>query len=281
MKFGVGIPTCTAGMMYPPPFASAEEVVRVALEAEQLGYYEVAGNDHLSTQRYVREAFSHPPDFFEPLITLSYIAAQTSVLRLMTGVIVLPSRQPVVLAKQVATLDQLSGGRLILGVGLGAYREEFEAAMPDLSSAPRASLLREGIDALRVLFTERRASYVGRYHRFRDVEMYPKPQQNPLPIYSSANSDGAIRRAALQCEGWLPAGINPARLREGRQKLRTIAAAAGRDPDQIVIAPQLTVCLGRTTEEARDRFEHSQLYHHLLSLARSTMRDIPASTHIE
>src|SRR3954471_9349899 len=105
MKFGVEVPTCTAGMMHPARFATIGEVIDIAVEAEQLGYYDVGGNDHLSTQRYVRDAWSSPPDYFEPLITLSNIAARTSVLRLTTGILVLPMRQPVLAAKQIATLD--------------------------------------------------------------------------------------------------------------------------------------------------------------------------------
>ena len=75
MKFGVEIPTCTAGMMYPVPFATAQDVIRVAVEAEQLGYHDVGGNDHLSTQQYVRRAWASPPDYFEPLTVLANVAA--------------------------------------------------------------------------------------------------------------------------------------------------------------------------------------------------------------
>src|SRR5438477_9305489 len=99
MKFGVETPTCTAGMMYPVPFATIDQVVDVALEAEQLGYFDVAGNDHLSTQQYVRDAWPVPPDYFEPLVVLAAVAAKTSVLRLTTGILVLPMRSPVLLAK--------------------------------------------------------------------------------------------------------------------------------------------------------------------------------------
>src|SRR3954452_11962141 len=99
MRFGVETPNCLAGMMYPVPFATPKEVVDVALEAEQLGYYDVGGNDHLSTQQYVRDAWQTPPDYLEPLITLSNIAARTSVLRLTTGILVLPMRDPVLAAK--------------------------------------------------------------------------------------------------------------------------------------------------------------------------------------
>src|SRR5690625_2145204 len=114
MKFGVGLPTATAGMMYPTSFASVNDIVDIAVEAEQLGYFDVAGNDHITTQQYVREAYSVPPDFFEPLVTYGFISARTSVLRLMTGILVLPMRQPVLLPKQLSTLDQLSNGRIIV-----------------------------------------------------------------------------------------------------------------------------------------------------------------------
>jgi probable F420-dependent oxidoreductase len=274
MKFGVGLPTCTAGMLYPVPFASAQDIVRVAVEAEQLGYYEVAGNDHFTTQRYVRETFADPPDFFDPLITYAYCAAKTSVLRLMTGIIVVPMRHPVVLAKQLATLDRFSDGRLLVGAGIGAYREEFESAFPDLASVRRGDLMRESLVALRLLFEERRASFDGEHIRFSDVEMYPKPVQNPLPIYSAGNADGAIRRAAELCEGWLPAALSLEGIAAGKEKLESWARAAGRDPSEIVIAPQLIVCVGESSDEARNIFKRSQVYHHLISLQQSTLKGV-------
>jgi alkanesulfonate monooxygenase SsuD/methylene tetrahydromethanopterin reductase-like flavin-dependent oxidoreductase (luciferase family) len=150
MKFGVDVPTCLAGMAYPVPFATATDVVRIAMEAEQLGFHEVSGNDHLSTQRFVRQAWSSPPDYFEPLMMLATIAAKTSVVRLGTGILVLPMRDPVLLAKQVATLDHISGGRVMLAVAPGGYRDEFEAVAPHLANANRADLMVEGIESLRV-----------------------------------------------------------------------------------------------------------------------------------
>jgi probable F420-dependent oxidoreductase len=261
-------------MMYPVPFASKDDIVRVAIESEQLGYYEVAGNDHFTTQRYVRETFADPPDFFDPLITYAYCAAKTSVLRLMTGIIVVPMRHPIVLAKQLSTLDQCSDGRLIVGAGIGAYREEFEACFPELAGVRRADLMRESLEALRVLFEERNASYAGEHIRFHDVEMFPKPVQKPLPIYSSGNSDGAIRRAAQIADGWLPAGISADRIGAAKEKLARYAAEVGRDPSTIAIAPQLIVCIGEDAEEARRTFERSQLYHHLVSLQQSTLRNV-------
>lgn len=280
MKFGVGLPTCTAGMMYPVPFATPTEIVRVAIEAEQLGYYEVAGNDHINTQRYVRATWPDPPDFYEPLITYAYCAAHTSVLRFVTGVVVLPMRHPVLLAKQVATLDRFSNGRLILGVGIGAYREELEAAYPDLAPVPRAELMSEGMAALRILFRERRASFAGNHYRFHDLEMFPKPLQDPFPIYSSGNAEGAIERAARYGQGWLPAGLGPDRIRDGKAKLERYARAAGRDPSEIEIALQLIVCLGDDEGKAREKFEGSQLYHHLVSLQQSTLKGIDVETYV-
>lgn len=279
MKFGVGLPTCTGGMMYPVPFARPDDLLRVTLEAEELGYYAVMGNDHLTTQQYVRTTYPDPPDFFEPLITYAYCAARTTRIRLMTGVIVLPVREPVLLAKQVATLDQLSGGRVILGVGVGAYREEFEATHPHQRQAVRGELVEEGIRALRALFTERRASFAGRYIAFDDVEMYPKPLQDPLPIFSGGNAAGSIRRAAELCQGWIPAGIGPEQIAAGREQLFRYATQAGRDPHAISIAPQLVVSIGHTAEEARETFIHSQLYEHLVSLQQSTLKGVDTSTY--
>jgi probable F420-dependent oxidoreductase len=280
MRFGVALPTCTEGMLYPIPFAAPDDVVRVAIEAERLGYYAVMGNDHLTTQAYVRKRWPDPPNFFEPLITYAYCAPSTTTIRFMTGVIVLPMRQPVVLAKQVATLDQFTGGRVILGLGVGAYREEYEATQPLLKSVARSDLLEEGIQSLRLLFTERRATYHGRHYQFEDVEMFPKPLQNPLPIYSAGNAEGSIRRAAEMCEGWLPAAMGPERIRQGREKLEAYAQAAGRDGRAVEIAPQLVVCVGKTAEAAEQHFKRSQVYEHLLSLQQSTLKGFDIDSYV-
>src|ERR1700721_3006193 len=123
-----GLPTGMEGMMYPIPFSEPEAVLRVARHAERLGYHSVWGNDHMTTQNYVRAEFPTPPRFWEPLITYAWLAAATTTLRFGTGILVLPMRRDIVVtAKQIATLDHLSGGRLEIGVGIGAYREEFEA----------------------------------------------------------------------------------------------------------------------------------------------------------
>ncbi len=280
MRFGVAIPTCTEGMIYPIPFAGPDDIVALAVEAEHLGYDEVMGNDHLTTQRYVRARWDAPPNYYEPLIALTACAAATSAIGLMTGVIVLPMRDPILLAKQAATLDRFSHGRLVLGVGVGAYREEMEATYPDRKDAPRSAWVDDSIRALRALFTERRVDFAGDWIRFTDVEMYPKPQQDPLPIYAAGNAEGSIRRAAVWGQGWLPAAVGPSRIADGRAKLRAYAEEAGRDPDAIEIAPQLVACIGRTTEEAEERFRASQVYEHLVSLQSSTLKGFDVSSYV-
>lgn len=280
MKFGVALPTCTEGMIYPIPFATPEEVVGVAVEAERLGYHSVMGNDHMTTQNYVRKRWPDPPNFYELLLTYAFCAARTTRIRLMTGVIVMPMRQPVLLAKQVATLDRLSKGRVILGVGVGAYREEFEATQVRLRDVPRWELLEEGLQCLRLLFNERRASFHGKHYEFEDVESFPKPVQDPLPIFSAGNAEGSIRRAAQLCEGWLPAALGPEKLSQGRERLYEYALAAGRDVAAIEIAPQLIVCIGRTEEEAERDFKRSQAYEHLVSLQRSTLKGFDIDSYV-
>ena len=190
MKFGVSLPTCVEGMAYPIRFADERDLIELGVEAEQLGFDSVLVNDHYSTMPYVREQFTDPPRFYEPLTSLAFLAARTSRIRMMTGVVVMPMREPVLLAKQVATIDQLSGGRLTLGVGVGAYRAEFESVHPDLAGAARGELVDEGIRALTVLFSERVSEFSGQHFRFTDVELYPKPRQDPFPLFSCGNAEG-------------------------------------------------------------------------------------------
>ncbi|MBI1848524.1 MAG: TIGR03619 family F420-dependent LLM class oxidoreductase [Candidatus Rokubacteria bacterium] len=272
LRFGVHIPTCIEGMMYPVPFAAPADILPTALLCERLGYDSVWGNDHMTTQRYVQREFDRPPNFYEPLITFAYVAARTTTLRVATGIIVLPMRTMPVLAKQVATLDQLSGGRVILGVGTGAYREEYEALFPDATRVHRGTMVDEGMRALRLLFTERQATFRGTYVRFEAVECFPKPRQTPLPMYAGGNHAEVRRRAAQYGEGWMPAVLSPEEIRRGVEEIHAHAAKAGRDGAAIDIAPQFAVSIGRTHEEAVRRFQASQLYRHLESLKNATLR---------
>ena len=271
-RFGLGVPTATEGMMYPVPFASVDDAVELAVAAERLGFDSVWGNDHVSTQHYVRSEYDKPPRFYDPLTYLAYVAASTTTLRLATGVLVLPFRHPVVAAKQAATLDQLSGGRLVLGVGVGAYREEFDA-MYSRRSMHRGRYVDEFLDSLAVLFSERRASYSGEFIRFDDVESYPKPVQDPLPILSGGNSPGSRRRAATKANGWLPACLTPAEYAAGLDEIRGLEAESDQDTDRPFEATmQLVVAMHDRREGAVERFRSSQVHRHLASLGASTMK---------
>jgi probable F420-dependent oxidoreductase len=273
MRFSVALPTCMEGMIYPVPFASPEQLIQIAQRAEQLGYHSVWGNDHMSTQAYVREAYSQAPRFWEPLISYGYLAAETQTLRLGTGVLVAPLRRDVVvLAKQLATLDHLSDGRLLVGLGIGAYREEFQALHPDWS-VRRGSMLEESLAALRQLFTESPVSFAGEYFSVSGVEMFPKPLQEPLPIYIGGNNPNAVRRTAEFGNGWMPAGMSLERLRSEILRLKSLLEERGRSPLEIDVAPQFVVHLAKSREAAVRSFRGSQAYHHLVSLRSSTLKD--------
>lgn len=273
--FSVALPTCTEGLCSPVPFSNREVIERISRRTEELGYHSVWGNDHLSTQKYVRDEWDSPPNYFEPLIALAFAGGVTDRIKLGTSVTVLPMREPTLLAKQVMTLDHFTNGRVLLGVGVGAYREEFEAVLPRVAQgAERGGMVSEGIQALQVLFKEKRASFEGKYYEFHDVEMYPKPVQDPLPIYVGGNSMAATVRAGKWGQGWLPAGaMVPDEIRERVQKIYAEAEKAGRQGVEIDIAPQFVVQIGKTAEEASKKYHESWLYQHLLSLKDSTFKD--------
>jgi probable F420-dependent oxidoreductase len=260
------------GLTYPIPFSDPEDLVRIAKNAEALGYHSVWGNDHMTTQHYVRAEFPVPPRFWEPLVTYAFLAAHTNTLRFGTGVLVLPMRRDIVVtAKQIATLDHLSNGRAEIGVGIGAYREEFEALNPG-SRAHRGDMVAEGVRALRLLFSEREASFEGKYYKFKNVELFPKPKQNKLPIYFGGNNAAHLARTALSGDGWIPAAMPQPTLRRMVAELKEMTEKAGRKFSQLQIAPQYIVHVGRDQEKAVARFRQSQMYKHLESLKRSTLK---------
>jgi probable F420-dependent oxidoreductase len=275
MKFSVCLPTGFEGVMHPVPFVQPEDFVRLARKCEALGYHSVWGNDHITTQRYVRELFpDRPPNFFEVFTTLSFMAAATTRLAVGTAVCVIPMRDPLWIAKQAATLDQLSGGRLILGVGIGAYREEFEAWAPRIrASAKRGEMLEEGYAAIRALLAERIVDFDGKYYAYRDVEMYPKPKQSPFPIYFGGHNLEAVERAAKWGAGWLPGWRPWAELKNRIEQLRARCAELGRAPNAVEIAPEFSVTIAKTPEEAERRYMASGLVAHRKSLAY-TGRDL-------
>ena len=273
MIVSVGFPTGMEGLTYPIPFSETEALLVIAQHAEALGYHSIWGNDHMTTQNYVQEEFGRPPRFWDVLLTYAWLASQTRDLRFGTGILVLPLRRDIVVtAKQLITLDHLSGGRLELGVGIGAYREEFEALQPD-DKHHRGNIVSEGVRALKILFSEDRASFDGEYYRFRDVQLYPKPLQKKLPIYFGGNNVNQLRRTAKLGDGWLPAGLPLERISADIVHLRELCEGEGRDFSEIAVAPQYIALVDHDHDRAVERFSRSQMHKHLVSLTRSTLKE--------
>jgi probable F420-dependent oxidoreductase len=208
----------------------------------------------------------------------AFVLSNTKTLKVGTGILVLPMRRDIVVtAKQIATLDHFGKGRLEIGVGIGAYREEFKALQPDCK-LERGDIVEEGLQALRLLFSERVATFEGKYYRFKDVELYPKTYQKRIPIYVGGNNANNVRRAVAWGDGWLPAGIEVDRLGALVIQMREMAQRAGRDPNTIEVAPQFVVHLGKTRQAARARYRESQMSKHLTSLSKSTLKEQTASS---
>ncbi len=275
MKFSVCISTGFEGVMYPIPFGNADDLIRQGILCEKLGYHSVWGNDHITTQDYVRDLFpGQVPNFYEPLIVLAAIGAATKTLKLGTAITVLPMREPVYLAKQAVTLDQVSNGRFIMAVGIGAYREEFAAWGGErVKGARRGDMMDEGLEVLNKLFNEKRSSFNGKYYSYTDVELAPKSIAQPFPLYIGGHNLEAIERAVRYGQGWL-GGWRPLNELEERVALiKRRAQEVGRDPASIEIAPQFSVTIDKTMEAAEKRYMESGLVAHRESLAY-TGRDL-------
>lgn len=228
--------------------AGPENLVRLARRAEALGVDSVWVADHLvapvsvaSVYPYDRRVDAKPGDmgvierFFEPLTTLAYLAGATERIRLGVSVYVLPYRNPVVTAKIVATLDALSGGRLLFGVGVGWLREEFEALGQD--AAQRGALTDEYLEVCHRLWRDEVAAFEGRHYRLPPVRTGPKPVQRPWPpVWIGGNSAAARRRALALGDGWHLIDLAPDEVERQLAGLPEIARAAGRDPATLTIS---------------------------------------------
>jgi probable F420-dependent oxidoreductase len=224
MQFGVTVPN-NWGIEDP------QQVLAFGPMAEELGYDSVWVMDHLFNTGYIRERLEGKP-YYHPMSTLSYLAATTKRVMLGTSVLVLPYHNPVELAKYTASLDQISGGRVILGVGVGAMTEEFDAL--GISMRDRASLTNECIAIMKELWTNPSPSYESKRWKFNDLLFSPKPIQKPhIPFWVGGSSSGAMRRAALRGDGWHPTGVSPEGFSIGRREISEMATAAGRDPDSL------------------------------------------------
>lgn len=256
MKFSVALHTAYEGLGYPVGFiGDATTFAHLAQAAESLGYDAVWANDHLVTPRFLQCGVDGPPNFYEPLITLATVATATKRVRLGTAVLALPLRDPRLLAKQAATLDALTGGRLMLGVGLGAYSEELARSHPGRARRGRAAVFEEHLAALRDLLDSR--------------DQAPSPAQHPLPLYIGGHGMRAVEHAARHGQGWIPGWQPLAVLRERVALLRARLADAGRDTHAVEVAPEISATIAIRHEDAVRRYETSRFVRHRLSHDRT------------
>jgi len=233
--------------------ASPDALARVAVDGEAMGYDYCTISDHVVIPRDIqaRYPYSITGEFpgasrgvrYDQLISIAFVAAKTSRLRMVASVMVVPHRPAVLTAKMLASIDMLSKGRLILGCGAGWLQEEIEAlGAPPF--AERGAVTDEYIAAFRELWTAESPRFQGRYVRFDNIVFEPKPAQKPHPpIWIGGESPPALRRVARLGTGWYPIGTNPQhpldtipRLRAGIERMRKLVADAGRDPASVAVA---------------------------------------------
>jgi probable F420-dependent oxidoreductase len=231
MRIGVVFPQTEIG-------ADAGAVRAYAERVEGLGFTHLLAYDHVvGADPKIHVGWDGPYDlhntFHEPLVTFGYLAAVTTSLELVTGIVILPQRQAVLVAKQAAEVDLLSCGRLRLGVGLGWNAVEYEALGEDFST--RGKRCEEQLELMRKLWTEQTVTYHGTYHRVTGAGLAPLPVQQPIPVWFGASSPRACRRAGRLGDGWFPmVGPGP-KLEQARQEVAHAATEAGRDPAQIAM----------------------------------------------
>ncbi len=236
MDFGIQLPVQSLSVMFAEPWeadAGPEELLEVACAAERHGFGYIACCEHVAIPRRLATAMSTV--WYDPVATLSFLAARTERIRLLSHVAVVGLRHPLATAKQYATLDTLSGGRLTLGVGAGHVREEFEALGVDFDG--RGALLDETIEALKAALGEEEfPSFTGERFSFSGLGQRPRPVQRPRPpLWVGGSSPAAVRRAALHGDGWLPQGDPREVLPERIARIRQLREKAGLADEEFTV----------------------------------------------
>jgi probable F420-dependent oxidoreductase len=242
------------GVVFPTLELTDPSAVRdYAQAAEDLGYAHLTAWEHVvGVDLTNRPDWAGPPTLqpiHEPLVLFGHLAAVTQRLELVTGILALPQRQTVLVAKQAAEVDVLSGGRLRLGVGLGWVEPEFQALGEPFTN--RGQRIQEQIAVLRALFTQEVVTFSGRWHQLEGVGIAPLPIQRPIPIWIGGQADAALRRVAALGEGWMPMfGPQEARRDGSVRRLHGYGREQGRDPADIGIDAILTLTHGGPVPEA-------------------------------
>jgi len=191
------------------------ELVEISKACEEEGFDSVWATDHVIMPTELREPYGQ---LLEPLVTLSFISASTEKLKVGTSILVLPQRNPIVVAKQAAALDAFSNGRLIMGFGAGWAEKEFGFLGADFRR--RGSVMDESIELIRKLWTDKRVDFGGRFYKVQDAVFLPKPVQEKIPIWIAGNSRRAVRRAIRLGDGWHPTGIDLAGFKAGAEMIK-------------------------------------------------------------
>lgn len=232
------------------PAASAENMVTVAKRAEELGYETLWVTERLLFPVSPRSPYPSPdgslPDVYkivlDPVESLTYVAANTSKIGLGTSVLDSPYYNPVMLARRLTTLDVLSNGRLRLGMGLGWSEDEYEASGAAMTQKGKRA--DEFIGVLKAIWTTDPAEFSGEFFKFAKSTILPKPVQKPHPpIYLAAYSPGAMKRVATLADGWLPAGVPIAAMKEMWEGIKGMAQRVGRNPDDLDIVVRANLML--------------------------------------
>lgn len=250
MKFGLRY--CNTGRYVDPALA-----VELVQAGEEAGFESAWTVEHTVVPAGYASAYPYSDDgkmaggrddfpLPDPLIWMAYAAAATSRIRFGTGILILPQHNPVVTAKQVATLDHMSGGRILLGIGVGWMKEEFAALGVPFEKRGRRT--DEYIEAMRALWTQDEPTYHGDFVSFEKAYCRPQPAQGSVPIIVGGHSPAAARRAGRLGDGYFPAREAPADL---INMARESAKDAGRDPDSIEITTSITDDLDRLPELAK------------------------------
>lgn len=233
------------------PLATPDALVKLAQRADTLRYSSLFVTDHVVIPTSYSSPYPYSTTgrfagdwtngYLEPLALMSLLGGLTSRVRLGTSVLVVPYRNPVVTAKMLATLDVLSGGRVILGAGVGWMREEFEVLQAP-SFGERGKVTDEYLRLMREMWTREPVNFTGTYYRLEPVSALPKPsQKGGIPIWTGGHTDAALRRAGELADGWHPIGMRPpAMLSPGEyaDKVKVIhgwARKAGRDPKAVAL----------------------------------------------
>jgi probable F420-dependent oxidoreductase len=214
-----------------------------AQAAEQLGFRHILAYDHviganLASRPGWRPPYTYLDLFHEPFVLFGFLAGLTKQLELVTGILILPQRQTVLVAKQAAALDVLSGGRLRLGIGIGWNPVEYEGLGADFKNRGRRS--EEQVEVLRKLWTEELVTFDGRWHKITDAGIKPLPVQRPIPVWFGGSDDRVLRRLAKLGDGWFPLLAPDEKCRVMIEKIRNYASRLGRNPDAIAIEGRIS-----------------------------------------